>query len=295
MAVARIVCGECGAEIPRGASVCPRCGAAVELPVAMTAGAREAEQICASCGYRNSATATFCESCGAKLPGTRAAAPLSRGGRAPKQGQLTSGRARGNASRKNGRSGVEVWQVIAGVAVIALILVIVFVLFPRNQNSPQQPVSSPQPQAAASMAEIQSLQRAVDANPRDAASRLRLANLLHDSGMLNRAIDNYNEYLKLEPKNPDARVDLGICYDQLGLQDSTNAPRYFALAVQEMQSAAKDVPTHQPAAFNLAIVNLHMGNLEESNKWFKRTVELGANTELGMRAQKILQQHTFSQ
>lgn len=184
---------------------------------------------------------------------------------------------------------------IAGVAVIALILVMVFVLFPRNQGSPQQSVSAVQPQAGASMAEIQSLQQSVDANPRDAASRLRLANVLHDNGMLTRAIDTYNEYLKLEPRDPNARVDMGICYDQLGLQDSTNAPRYFALAVQEMQTAAKDMPTHQPAAFNLGIVNLHMGNLEESNKWFKRTVELGANTELGMRAQKILQQHSFSQ
>jgi len=94
--------------------------------------------------------------------------------------------------------------------------------------------------------------------------------------------------------DPNARVDLGICYDQLALQDSNNAPRYFAMAVQEMRTVADNAPTHQPAAFNLGIVNLHMGNLEESNKWFKRAVELGRNTELGMRAQKILQQHTFS-
>ncbi len=211
-----------------------------------------------------------------------------------KQRQPAPDRTKRNVSRRDGRSGVERWQVISGVAVLALILVVVYMMIPHQQGS-SPPVPSSQPRAAASMAEIQSLQVAVDANPRDVASRLRLANLLHDNGMLARAVDNYNEYLKREPKDPNARVDLGICYDQLALQDSANAPRYFGQAVTEMQRAAADAPTHQPAAFNLGIVNLHMGNLEESNKWFKRAVELGRNTELGMRAQQILQQHTFSQ
>jgi Tfp pilus assembly protein PilF len=62
-----------------------------------------------------------------------------------------------------------------------------------------------------------------------------------------------------------------------------------------METVAKNSPTHQPAAFNLGIVNLHMGNLEESNKWFKRAVELDGSSELGMRAQNILQKHTFPQ
>ena len=79
------------------------------------------------------------------------------------------------------------------------------------------------------------------------------------------------------------------------MQDSSNAARYFAQAIQEMRTVAESSPRHQPAAFNLGIVNLHMGNLEESNKWFKRAVELGKSTDLGMRAEKILQQHSFSQ
>jgi ribosomal protein L40E len=281
MAVARIVCGECGADIPVGAAVCPRCGTTVELPAT---GGQQGGSLCTQCGYRNPVTATFCESCGAKL----------RVGRTVKRGQSAPARAKGNVARKGGRSGVGTWQVISGVAVLALIAVLVYLLIPRDQGSMPRSVAPPQAQATASMAEIQSLQQTVDANPNDAAARLRLANVLHDGGMLPRAIDNYQQYLKLDPKDPNARVDLGICYDQLALQDSNNAPRYFAMAVQEMRTVADNAPTHQPAAFNLGIVNLHMGNLEESNKWFKRAVELGRNTELGMRAQKILQQHTFS-
>jgi len=292
MAVARIVCGACGADIPPGVAACPKCGAAVELPAASP---RESNQICSLCGYRNPVTATFCESCGAKLTGSAALPDVSRVGGAVKRGKPAPSRAKANAARTGGASGVQVWQVISGVAVLSLIVVLVYLLIPRDQGPAPRVVTSPPPQATASMAEIQSLQQTVTANPSDAASRLRLANLLHDSGMLLRAIDNYSEYLKLDPRDPNARVDLGICYDQLALQDSANAPRYFALALKEMRTAADNVPTHQPAAFNLGIVNLHMGNLEESNKWFKRAVELGKDTELGMRAQKILQQHTFSQ
>jgi hypothetical protein len=207
------------------------------------------------------------------------------------------GRGKANVPGKQARTaGVEVWQIVSGVAVLALIAVLVYLLIPHDQSRPSGPTpAAVQPQASASMAEIASLQQAVSANPGDAASRLRLANVLHDDGMLTAAIQNYNEYLKLTPKDPNARVDLGICYDQLALQDTANAPQYFGLAVQEMQTVVKESPSHQPAAFNLGIVNLHMGNLEESNKWFKRAVELGRETELGMRAQKILTQHSFSQ
>jgi ribosomal protein L40E len=292
MAVARIVCGACGADIPPGMAACPKCGAVVELPAVAS---RENNQVCSLCGYRNPATATFCESCGAKLTGSAAPPDTSRVGGAVKRGKPAPARAKANAARREGGAGVKVWQVISGVAVLSLIGVLIYLLIPRDQGTaPPRVVTSP-PQATASMAEIQSLQQTVTANPSDAAARLRLANLLHDSGMLLRAIDNYNEYLKLDPRDPNARVDLGICYDQLALQDSANAPRYFAMALKEMQTAADNVPTHQPAAFNLGIVNLHMGNLEESNKWFRRAVELGKDSELGMRAQKILQQHTFSQ
>jgi len=290
MALARIVCGECGADVPPGAAACSKCGAAVELPEVGMVGNR---RVCTSCGYRNTAKATFCESCGAQLPGVAATGSAPREARAAKPARPAS--AKRGASKKEGTSRFEPWQVISGVAVLALIAVVAYMLIPRDQGAAPQTVTSPEPQAAASMAQIESLQQAVDANPRDAATRLRLANILHDVGMLPRAIDNYNEYLELEPKDPNARVDLGICYDQLALQDSSNAPRYFALAVQEMQTAVKNAPTHQPAAFNLGIVNLHMGNLEESNKWFKRVVELDRNSELGIRAQNILQQHTFPQ
>jgi hypothetical protein len=66
-------------------------------------------------------------------------------------------------------------------------------------------------------------------------------------------------------------------------------------AVQEMELALKYRPDHQPAAFNLGIVHLTMGELETSNRWFSRAVELNPSSELGVRAKRILEQHTITQ
>ena len=37
----------------------------------------------------------------------------------------------------------------------------------------------------------------------------------------------------------------------------------------------RGTPTHQPAAFNLGVVNLQKGDLDVSNRWFRKAVELG--------------------
>jgi tetratricopeptide (TPR) repeat protein len=153
-------------------------------------------------------------------------------------------------------------------------------------------------QSTEMMREIEHLQHIVDDNPKDDASALRLANTLHDAAMTNpnllqRAIDIYTKYLRLKPDNPDARVDLGICYFEKGRTDSNNAMTYFSQAIAEMQAAFTKHSTHQPAAFNLGIVNLHAGNFQESTRWFTKAVEINPNSELGKRAKEMVEQHSF--
>jgi tetratricopeptide (TPR) repeat protein len=142
---------------------------------------------------------------------------------------------------------------------------------------------------------IAQLEAAVQAAPNDAAALLRLANALHDNGMLPRAIDGYRKYLALRPQDPDARTDLGICYFQMSQMDSTSAPALLEQAAREMETSLKYSPRHQPSAFNLGVVNLHMGKIEESNTWFRKTVELNKDSDLGMRAPTMLTQHSFPQ
>ena len=131
-------------------------------------------------------------------------------------------------------------------------------------------------------AEIQELESRVAAHPKDMTLTLQLANLLHDGLFFEKAIPFYKKYLLQNPSDANARVDMGICFKELG---------NFTEAEDQMKMALHYVPNHLYAHYNLGIVYLSEGNLEESNKWFKRTVALDPNSEVGKRAQQLLTQH----
>ncbi len=297
MAVAKLICGDCGASLSPGDARCSSCGAVIEQPASVqstpdpSAGVR-----CDVCGRQNARGSAVCDSCGARLTGL----PKEKKPAAPRRKQQE------DTARKSARPGkhaqaeglkrFEPWQVISAIAVVGLIAYLAYVNIGAEGNTsrvatPAPPVMAPAPM----LQDVGPLQQAVDANPKDASALLRLANALHDNRTFARAAEVYRKYLALVPGNPDARVDLGVCYFEMGQQDSAQAGRYFAMAVQEMQTAVKGSPTHQPSAFNLAVVYLHMGDIEESNRWFKRAVELNKDSELGTRAQKILEQHSMMQ
>jgi cytochrome c-type biogenesis protein CcmH/NrfG len=194
---------------------------------------------------------------------------------------------------------VEPWQIIAVVAIVCLVAVLVYVELSRTPTvaggsaaMPSAPATMPPMMQAPPVADIAALEAAVASNPGNAQALLQLANGLHDNGEFLKAVETYKKYLKVQPRNPDARVDMGVCYYQLGLQDTVNTARYFTLAVTEMEAALRGTPTHQPAAFNLGVVHLQQGELDISNRWFRKAVELGPGTDLGMKAQRLLQQHS---
>jgi len=100
---------------------------------------------------------------------------------------------------------------------------------------------------------------------------------------MDQAIIYYKKYLVLNEKDPDARVDLGICYFEQGDKDR---------AIAEMKRAITYAPKHQLAYFNLGIVTLSSGNLEEAASWFKKCIEVAPGTETARRAQELISQHT---
>ena len=277
MAVPKILCGKCGGRVEAGQASCPRCGEPVEMVSSGAAGSVR----CPVCGVSNSSGSAVCSGCGARM-GTGAAA-----GRRPRKerARRTDGKARG----------LEPWQIGSIVAVAALLVLLIYFQLPGGGGSTPPSTQAPQtmPGMVPQHVDLGPLQAAVATNPGDSQALLRLANAQHDHGMFLEAVATYGRYLALRPDDPDARVDMGICYFEQARSDTNRAPALFAAALKEMRTALDRNPAHQPAAFNLGVVTLAMGNLEESRTWFGKAAALDKSSELGKRAQRMLEQHSF--
>jgi tetratricopeptide (TPR) repeat protein len=288
MALAKLVCGDCGGALAQSDVRCQSCGASIEMESAPAP-----QAACSVCGQSNAPGTEFCRSCGARL----AARPPQRPGKAQKPAKQT--RRPDGAAGKN----VGVWQIISAVAVIALLSYLVYMQIGAEKSSmlPAAPSGAGQgtsPLSGISMqpVDLKPLEDAVRKRPSDAGAQLMLANALHDNRMLSRAVEAYGKYLTMRPKDPDARTDLGICYFQMAQEDSINRDPLLHEAVTAMEEAFKNAPRpHQPSAFNLGVVYLHLSELEESNKWFRKAVEINRESDLGKRAQNMITQHAVPQ
>ncbi len=285
MAVAKLVCGDCGGALAQSDVRCPSCGASIEK-----AGAPPQQAACGVCGQQNASGEEFCLSCGARLG--------ARPPRRPGKSQKPAGQPRKPGGGTAGSVGV--WQVISGVAVLALLSYLVYLQIwgtkPPPPISPAAPESPPLSDIGLKSVDLKPLEDAVRNRPSDAGAQLMLANALHDNRMMSRAVDAYRKYLTMRPKDPDARTDLGICYFQQAQADSVNRESLLHEAANAMEEAFNSAPRpHQPSAFNLGVVYLHLSDLEESNKWFRRAVEINRESDLGKRAQNLITQHAVPQ
>jgi Tfp pilus assembly protein PilF len=115
---------------------------------------------------------------------------------------------------------------------------------------------------------------------------LKLANVAHDGRFFDKAIATYKRYLEKQPKDVNARVDLGICYFETDKLDD---------AEREMKAALKYDPKHLQAHYNLGIVALKARKIQESNEWFRKTIAIAPpNSEMGQNAKQFLEQHSSS-
>ena len=284
MAEAKAVCGSCGAGVVWGAERCAACGE----PLVWQQGVMRK---CDVCGQANPPAAATCSGCGARLTGGKARSVEQAVRPKPKPGR---------PREEGGSKGrFEPWQIISFVAVGALLAVLLYVELARDHaplasSAAAAPPSGMPMLQAPPATDLAPLEAAVAAAPGNADALLSLANALHDNGMFLRAVETYKKYLRLQPKNADARVDMGVCYYELGLVDTINQGRYFSLAIEEMEAAFRSAPAHQPSVFNLGVVHLQRGDLETSNRWFRKAVELNATSDLGAKAKQLLEQHSFN-
>lgn len=83
---------------------------------------------------------------------------------------------------------------------------------------------------------------AVNKNPNDYDSLVKLGNLFYDGQQFPMAIQFYERAVTIHPENPDVRTDLGTAYWYAGNADK---------AVMEMETSLKYRPGHPQTLFNL--------------------------------------------
>ena len=109
MALAKLVCGDCGATISPADAFCPSCGARIDREAGVVA-----DRVCKECGSRNAPRSEFCASCGAAF----AEAVSSRGASPrPEKPPVRRGEERRNDKRSPVSHRFEPWQYIAAAAV----------------------------------------------------------------------------------------------------------------------------------------------------------------------------------
>jgi len=94
---------------------------------------------------------------------------------------------------------------------------------------------------------IKNYEQRAEQNPQDPEIPLRLANYLYDQKVYNLAIEWYKKTLAIDPKNINARTDLGTSYFYTGQLQN---------ALKEYREALKLSPNHEPTMFNMIVVNL---------------------------------------
>jgi TolA-binding protein len=292
-------CPECGEELKTEFKFCPSCGYNLqdigEIKQSPHTDSTETEVvICDNCGTENPARTEVCEGCGVRL--SRDVKVVKR--EVPKKSREEKEHSRkktvkekvstGNKATTQNVKEIDSKKVLAIIAAViggCFIILLAAGVFDKpvsssvNTNVTQNQGSGVDLSA---LQKINELEERVKNNPDDAKSLLDLAHLRNDSGMYEKAIEDYQKYLKIVPSDADARVDMGVCYYSLKQYDE---------AIKEMQKALEYKPDHQIAHLNLGIVNLAAGNIEKSREWLQKAVNLNPNSEIGKRAQELLSLH----
>ena len=113
-----------------------------------------------------------------------------------------------------------------------------------QQGTDAHPQQSAEAQAALAQTAAPLLE-AVNKNPNDYDSLVKLGNLFYDGQQFPNAIGYYERALAIHPENPDVRTDMGTAYWYMGNADK---------AVAAMETSLKYRPGHPQTLFNLGWV-----------------------------------------
>ncbi|PKL84080.1 MAG: hypothetical protein CVV24_01540 [Ignavibacteriae bacterium HGW-Ignavibacteriae-3] len=249
---------------------------------------------CSVCGDELMAETAVCAGCGAAVTGTKKSA-ADREGKENISNSEKNVDLRNNSKKKsavkeetakpNSISSTKLFYLLFSLLLIGALLVYASGVLDTTPSAITANAAGDNPHSGVDLNNLQhinNLQATVDKNPNDTESLLHLAHLLNDSGMKEKAIERYIQYLKTDPKNPDVLVDMGVCYFETGKNKE---------AISAMEKAIKINPKHQIANLNLGIVNMTAGNFEKAKVYWNKAVEINPNNEIGQKAKELLTTH----
>ncbi|MBI1746047.1 MAG: tetratricopeptide repeat protein [Acidobacteria bacterium] len=98
---------------------------------------------------------------------------------------------------------------------------------------------------------LDALKQKVEKDPKDAQARIDMGNMYYEVGKMEQAIEWYKQALDLEPNNVDVRTDLATAYFTLGQLDKAEI---------ELQKSLSINPSHVNSLINLGIVKIRGKN-----------------------------------
>jgi TolA-binding protein len=286
-------CPECGAKLEKDYKFCPNCGSKLDDENAAVQGNstgatdnKSNKVTCRNCGEENDVNNTICSSCGIILD--------IKGSKPKNQAKKISGskktdrniKVQKNQDKKGKTLDTKMFLIIFSSVVVAAAVIIissgVLNTPPESITNTSQVNSNQQGVDLSSINKINEIEAQLKTNPGNSELRLQLAHTQNDAGFFSKAIENYKKYLEKNPKDADARIDMGVCY--YNLHD-------YPTAINEMEEALKYQPNHQIGILNLGIVNLASGNLNKSKEWLEKAVAINPNSDAGKRAEELLKSH----
>jgi tetratricopeptide (TPR) repeat protein len=124
------------------------------------------------------------------------------------------------------------------------------------------------------------LEKTANADPKNAAVRVELANLYFNAERFDRAVPWYEAALKLNPKDVNASTDLGVCYYYTQQDDKALAQFERSLAID---------PSHVKTLFNQGIVRAFgKQDIDGATKSWQRVIAIAPDSEEGKKAKQIL-------
>lgn len=309
-------CISCNAEIAEHYKFCPSCGNSQEVQQAESKDEirKVIVKTCTQCGDDNDSTNDYCSGCGISLadinpvekqitisvpvpsPVNETQAPAVQSWVKTDKKQEANKEKKKPAPAKTVKQNEVVVEKTSNTksiamlsgAIVILALAILFAsgVFETETAAPPAAVEHQHAEEGgvdlALMQQLGEMENRVKAQPENLEMMLELAHGFNDAGVADKAIFYYQKYLGLKPQSPEVIIDMGTCYFNL---------KKFEQADSIMRTALKLAPDHPIGLYNLGIVNLSKGDVNESKKWFERVIKVHPNSKQAEQAKKILESH----